>query len=334
LIYKGGNSMRWGIVLLTLLILVGMSSADSESDKVPYEDPSTIEKKNLTFDMQQSVSGTGFFATYRHSSMPDALGEEGLLNSGVEAKNNAHGSGEIDADSLMYAESSYNNRTWINGAYDEEGEIIEEYEETTSVINVNEDHKMTYSTYAVPIGSRYYAAHAVVFNSQLFENTWIKNRNGLNFINNRVEGALGLDLILDASSDATSTSMKLDEDMTQGKAHFAAIQTVGIPRDEESDEESEESEDEESEAEENEEPSILGPAMKAWHNPIFVLDEDYLGTYHIIQNLTMYRTEDEEEKEDAWLPCCYGGFWDMNAADRVGRNAQGVFDCTCFKVLY
>ena len=57
---------------MTLLILVGMSSVGSESDNVPYEDPSTIEEKNLTFDMQQRVRGTGFFATYRHSSMPDA----------------------------------------------------------------------------------------------------------------------------------------------------------------------------------------------------------------------------------------------------------------------
>lgn len=120
--------------------------------------------------------------------------------------------------------------------------------------------------------------------------------------------------------------MKLDEDIMQGKAHFAAIQMVGIPRDKESEEES-------SEAEELEEASVLGPAMKAWHNPIFVLDEDYLGTYHIKKNLTMYSNEEEEEKEDAWLPCCNGGFSDMNAMERAGRSVRGVFDCTCFKVL-
>jgi hypothetical protein len=290
LFYRGGIDLRRGIVLLTLLILVGMSSAGSESGKVPYEDPSTIEKENLTFDMQQSVSGTGFFATYRHSSMPDAIGEEGLLYNGVEAKNNAHGSGEIDANSLIYAESSYNNRTWVNGAYDKDGEIIEDDEEATSIIEIDDDHKMTYGSLALPIGSRYYATHAIVFNSRLFENTWIKNRDGLNFINNRIEGAKGLNIILDASSDGFNTTMKLDEDMTQGKAHFAALQTVGIPRDEESDAGSDQGSDEESdvesgdepvEAEEPEEASVLGPAMKAWHNPIFVLDEDYLGTYYI-----------------------------------------------------
>jgi hypothetical protein len=327
-----------GIVLLTLLILLGMGFAGSESDQVPYADPSTVENKNLTFDMQQSVSGTGFFATYRHSSMPDAIGEEGLLYNGVEAKNNAHGSGEIDANSLIYSESSYNNRTWINGAYDKDGEIIEDDEETTSIIEIDDDHKMSYGSLTLPIGSRYYATHAIVFNSQLFENTWIKNRDGLNFINNRVEGAKGLNIILDASSDGFNTTMKLDEDMTQGKAHFAALQTIGIPRDGVSDEVLDEesdggSEDEHVDAEEPKEASVLGPAMKAWHNPIFVLDEDYLGTYHIKQNLTMYSNEEDEEKEDAWLPCCNGGFSDMNEMDKKGRSVQGVFDCTCFKFL-
>lgn len=325
-------------MLLTLLILVGMSSAGSESDKVPYKDPSTIEEEKITFDMQQRVSGTGFFATYSHSSMPDAIGEEGLLYNGVEAKNNAHGSGEIDANSLMYAESSYNNRTWVNGAYDKDGEIIEDDEEATRIIEIDEDHRMTYGSLALSIGSRYYATHDIVFNSRLFENTWIKNRNGLNFINNRIEGAKGLNIILHASSDSFNNTMKLDEDMTQGKAHFAALQTVGIPRDEESGEESDEesdggSEDEHLGAEEPEEASVLGPAMKAWHNPIFVLDEVYSGTYHIKQNLTMYSYEEEEEKEDAWLPCCNGGFSDMNAGDKTGRSVQGIFDCTCFKFL-
>lgn len=312
-------------MLLSLMILLGMSAAESESNIIPYENPTTIEEKNLTFDMQQNVIGTGFFASYRHSLMPDVLGTQGCLYNGVEAKNTAHGSGEIDADSRMYAESSYNNRTWINGAYDEDGEIIEGEEETTSIIEINEDHKMTYESLKIPIGSRYYASHAIAFNSRLFKNAWIKNRDGLNFINNRIESARSLDLILDLSSDAFNTSIELDEDITQGKAHLAALQTAGIPRDEES----EESEYEGSE-DEGPEPSLLGPAMKAWHSPIFVLDEDYLGTYHIKQNLTLYSSEEEEAKEDAWLPCCNCGFSDMNEMDRMGRSVPDVFDCTCF----
>ena len=75
--------------------------------------------------------------------------------------------------------------------------------------------------------------------------------------------------------------------------------------------------------------SVLGLAMKNWHSPLFVLDEDYAGTYHIKQNLTLYNYELEEMKGDSWLPCCDGGFPSMNAMDNTGRSVQGIFDCTC-----
>jgi hypothetical protein len=306
-------------VLLALMILVGISAADGESNIVPYENPTTTEKKNLTFDMQQNVSGTGFFAAYKRASMPDAVGTEGEFNNGVEASNNAHGSGQIDSESLMYAESSYYNMTWVNGAYDEDGEIIEDDEDAASIITMNEKSKMTYGKSSMPIGTRYYADHAVVFDSRLDESTWIKNRDAMNSISNRIQDAGRLDLTLDASLDTTTTAMKLEEDMTEGRAHFAAIQFAGIPRDEEP--------EDEDEAEE----FVPGAAMKAWHNPDNVLEEDYSGSYHITESLTMKVEDDDSEEEDDWLPCCSGGFFDMNEMDKKGRSVQGVFDCTCFR---
>ncbi len=323
-------------MLLALLAFIGYATSSSESINVPYENPSAIEERNLTFDMQQSVKGTGFFAAYRHSSMPDELGTEGLLCNGVEAKSNAHGSGTIDSGSFMYSESSYLNRSWINGAYDEDGEIIEDLEETTSIVEINEDQKMTYSPYILSVGRGYYQDHALSFDSLLSENIWIKNRDGLNFINNRVQSARRLDMLLYASSDAVNTSMDLDEYMIDGRAHFAAWQASEIPEDEEMEDEGEDMEGEGNEAEGNEaeaeavdEASVLGLAMKNWHSPLFVLDEDYAGTYSIKKNLTLYNYEIEEMKDDAWLPCCNSGFSGMNAMDNAGRSVQGIFDCTC-----
>lgn len=305
------------IILLALIIIIGgLSSAESEI--VPYENPTTAETKNLTFDMQQSVAGTGFFAAYRRTSMPDVLGTEGTFNNGVQAGNNAHASGEVDSKSMIYAESSYYSMTWVNGAYDEDGEIIEDDEDTTSIINMDEDHKITYGKSTMPIGTQYYADHAIVFDSRVNENTWIKNRDALNSINNRIQDALGLELILNSSLDAEKTSMKLEEDMIEGRAHFAGIQISEIPKDDEPEDE-------------DEEVAVLGTAMKAWHSPDFMLEEDYFGSYHIKENLTFNNVEDDEEKEDSWLPCCNGGFFEMNELDKKGRNIQGIFDCTCAK---
>ena len=69
---------------------------------------------------------------------------------------------------------------------------------------------------------------------------------------------------------------------------------------------------------EDEGAAVLATSMKAWHSPDF-------------KNLTFNNVEDDEEMEDSWLPCCNGGFFEMNELDKKGRKVQGVFDCTCAK---
>ncbi|MHB8120388.1 MAG: hypothetical protein ACYDHX_16990 [Methanothrix sp.] len=298
----------------------GEKEEQLEENNAAYDNPTTLEEKNLKFNFEQNVSGTGFFSAYKYAQMPDALGTEGSLFNGVEAKNKAHGSGKIDTDSTIYAESSYTNKTWINGAYDEDEEVIEEEEETTSVIQMKEDSKMTYSPSIMGIGSRYYSNNPVVFNSLLKEEDWIKNRDGLNSLHHLVDQAHGLDKVLDAQSDATNNTMNIEEDLVDGRAHFGVLQLQGIPVDEEPEEDSEEVQ-------------VLGLAMKTWKKPLIELDEDYLGNFHIKKNMNLYTYSEEEEKEDSWLPCCSGGFSDMNYADAKDfKSASGVFDCTCFKV--
>jgi hypothetical protein len=313
--------------LLALFVLIGMTAADNEEEEeqleendAAYDNPTTLEEKNLKFNFEQNVRGTGFFTAYKYAQMPNALGTEGQLFNGVEAKNKAHGSGKIDTDSNIYAESSYTNKTWINGAYDEEGEVIEDEEETTSVIQMKEDSKMTYSPLVMGIGSRYYDLHPIAFNSLLKDEDWIKNRDGLNSLHHVVDQAHGLNKVLDAQSDATNNTMNIEEDLVDGRAHFGVLQLQGIPVDEVPEEGSEVVQ-------------VLGLAMKAWKKPLLEIDEDYIGNFHIKKNMNLYTYSEEEEKEDSWLPCCYGGFSDLNYADaKAFKSARGVFDCTCFIV--
>jgi hypothetical protein len=313
--------------LLALFVLIGMTAADNEEEEeqleendAAYDNPTTLEEKNLKFNFEQNVRGTGFFTAYKYAQMPNALGTEGQQFNGVEAKNKAHGSGKIDTDSNIYAESSYTNKTWINGAYDEEGEVIEDEEETTSVIQMKEDSKMTYSPLVMGIGSRYYDLHPIAFNSLLKDEDWIKNRDGLNSLHHVVDQAHGLNKVLDAQSDATNNTMNIEEDLVDGRAHFGVLQLQGIPVDEVPEEGSEVVQ-------------VLGLAMKAWKKPLLEIDEDYIGNFHIKKNMNLYTYSEEEEKEDSWLPCCYGGFSDLNYADaKAFKSARGVFDCTCFIV--
>jgi hypothetical protein len=314
--------------LVALFALIGMAAAGDEEEEeqleendATYNNPTTLEEKNLKFNFEQNVRGTGFFTAYKYAQVPNALGTEGQQFNGVEAKNKAHGSGKIDTDSNISAESSYTNKTWVNGAYDEDGEVIKDEEETTSVIQMKEDSKMTYSPLVMGIGSRYYDLHPIAFNSLLKDEDWIKNRDGLNSLHHMVDQAHGLNKVLDAQSDATNNTMNIEEDLVDGRAHFGVLQIQGIPVDEESEEESEEVQ-------------VLGLAMKAWKKPLIEIDEDYVGNFHIKKNMNLYTNSEEEEKEDSWLPCCYRGFSDMNYADaKAFKSARGVFDCTCFIVL-
>ncbi len=308
--------------LLALFALICMAVAEQADDNAAYNNPTSIEEKNLIFHLDQKVSGIGFFSTYKYSIMPDVLGTEGRLFNGVEAKNQAHGSGKIDTDSMMYAESSYKNTTWIDGTLDEDGEIIQNKEESTSVVQVKEDGKMTYGPMAMDIGSRYYNLHPVSFNSLLKEDSWIKNRDGLNSLYHRVDNAHGLNIALDAQSDNTNNTMNVDEDLINGRVHFGALQLTGIPVDEVP---------EESDFEES---PVLGLAMKAWQKPSIELDEDYVGSFHIRKNMTLYTYSEEKEKEEDWLPCCSDGWDDMRDYDKIGygKSTKGVFDCTCFDV--
>ena len=291
-----------------------------EENNAAYDNPTTQEQKDLKFDFEQNVSGMGFYASYKYAQMPDATGIEGRQFNGVEAKNKAHGSGKIDADSKMYAESTYTNKTWINGAYDEDGEVIQSEEESTSIVQMKEDSNMVYSPLAMVIGSRYYNVHPVAFNSLLQEEDWIKNRDGLNSLHHMVDLAHGINKVLDAQSDATNNTMNIEEDLVDGRARFGALQLAGIPVDEEPEEGSEEEQ-------------VLGPAMKAWKNPLIEMDENYVGSFHIKKNMTLFTDSDDKETEDSWLPCCSGGFSDLNYEDiNAFKSARGVFDCTCFRV--
>jgi hypothetical protein len=331
------------MLLLALFGLIGMVAAEEDEraqqlEKInsTYDNPTILKEKSLKFIFEQSVSGIGFFNSYKYALMPDVLGTEGRLFNGVESANNAHGSGNIETDSTIYAESSYSNKTWIDGAIDDEGEEIEDEEESTSQIQVKQDSKMAYSPLVMGIGKSYYDQHPVVFNSLLKEEDWMKNRNRFNSLTHSIDQAHGLNKVLDAQADADTNSMNIEEDLVDGRAHFSVLQLEGIPVDEEpEEEESEEEESDEGDSDEDapEEVQVLGLAMKAWKKPLIEVDEDYVGSYHIEKNMTLSTVEEEEEEEDPWLPCCYGGFSDMEEMDaKALKSAKGIFDCTCFRV--
>lgn len=292
--------------------------AASESE---YTDDNNLrfrEERNLTLSLEQNVSGKGYFASYSHSLMPDDLGTPGYLFNGVEAKNRAHGSGSFDMESKTWAESSHYYEEYFSAEYDEDGEPYEDDEDAISTIEMTEDSKMAHSPVKISAASPYYALHPIVIDSLLSEKDEVKNRDCLDSINHRIEAAHSLEKTVDIKLYYDSTTMNVDDNLTDGRVYIGALQLAGIPVDEEPEEEDSE--------------EVLGLAMKNWKSPLSDLDEDYVGTFHIRTNITLGLLAEEEEKEEGWLPCCYEGWNDMLYYDSkyYGKSARGIFDCTCF----
>ncbi|OPY52457.1 MAG: hypothetical protein A4E48_01134 [Methanosaeta sp. PtaU1.Bin060] len=302
------------LVLLVFVALMGATAA--QDDGLLYR-----EEKNMSFDIAQKVSGDGFFAVYRYALMPDILGTEGWLYNGAEAKVKQHGSGSIDVESGFSGESTYTNTSDLNADPEDLERYLGEHrieeldlyeEESSATINVKEDGAMTYSPTAMAVGSRYYAQHPLAFNSLLGDETTIKNRDGYNSMGFKVEGAHALDKQLEATTDLTDTSLKVEGDVTEGKASLRAVQYARSPKDDEDDE-------------------IAGTATKDWKQPVAIFEQDYIGTYHIKHNMTMSRSEDEKTYVDAWLPCCFSGYLTVPPRYQLGDNVKKMFDCSCFK---
>jgi microcystin degradation protein MlrC len=137
-------------------------------------------KSNVTLDMKQSVNGEGYFVTYKHARMPNTMGN--AASTGVEILDYGHGSGNINLNSVMLAQSS--NRS--------EGDVKDaamDYQEALSCIQLKENNSIAYSPVSIGMGVGYYAADGLNYNSSLKDKTWLKNRDGSATMNHEVEYA-------------------------------------------------------------------------------------------------------------------------------------------------
>ena len=245
----------------------------------------------------------------------------------VAVKNYAHGSGSINNEAVL---TYYDMDQKTHNVYTDYNDIKE------NCIQFKETNSMVYAPMRIAVGTGYYAANPVDYSSLLKERTWVKNYRAGTSMLHEVEYAHALDKDLNVLAKESfnvtydpevigfaTTQMNVNEDMTDGKAHigvlqaannFATMNALGADKD-----------------------SVIGgedvPNLKsALQNPAIEIDEDYWGTYHIEKNMTLEVPYHLIQKGDDWLPCCTGGFADMNYLDKKPfKSATGIFDCTCFK---
>ncbi len=277
------------LAILALSFLVGMAAAASYHG-LDYDgtvpDLEVKHSRNITFDFEQSVQGSGYFMTYRYIQLdsPDSGGQKGPMY-----KDYAHGSGTIDNEITICAEDIeyYNDdgcwETW----------------EAYSCISAREDNSMVYSPMTMAIGNGYYARNPVRYDSLLKEKTCIKNYRPVTSMHHQVEYAKAVDKEIDVLvkdkqyyygdpvyQGVGYTTMKINEDVTDGMVHIGVLQ--GEPN----------------------HMNFTGynvPETSAWRNPMIEIDEDYVGTFHIEKNMTLEVPYKDVIEESDWLTCCFGG---------------------------
>ncbi|MEI8003150.1 MAG: hypothetical protein WCG94_02320 [Methanothrix sp.] len=241
-------------------------------------------------------------------------------------KNYAHGSGSLNSEALL-TYSNLNRST--HNAYSDYNDFDE------NCIQFNEDVAMVYAPMRIAVGTGYYAANPLDYSSLLKEKTWVKNYRAGTSMHHEVEYAHALDKELNVvvkdkrnftydpvTEGVGYTSMTINEDVTDGKAHIGVLQANSNFA------------NALSASSDLSDPLVANMKNSAWRNPSIEIDEDYWGTYHIEKNMTLEVPYYKKTSTDDWLPCCFGGYLTMPTSylgDAKLKSAKGVFDCTCYK---
>ena len=313
------NSMFMVSFALVLVALIGGSVAVTPSASLVG--PGSYEEKNITFTFEQSVQNSGYHMTYLSARAGN-----------VAVKNYAHGSGSLKSDAtLTYQRLNKQNHPLYSDFNDF----------TQNCIQFKEDVSMAYAPMRMTVGNGYYGANSLDYSSLLKEKTWVKNYRAGTSMHHEVEYAHALDKVLEINAKDNfnytydpvwegngNTQMKINEDVTDGKAHVGVLQSN-------TDYAGKLAKDGKTPLSDFTSLKGLGSGLlsTAMKNPSIEIDEDYWGTSHIEKNMILDVPYYKKTSSDDWLPCCSGGYLTMPASyigDAKLKSAKGIFDCTCF----
>ena len=260
-----------------------------------------VVDKNVSFSLEQNVQGYGYYMTYKYAKMGNS-----------EFKDYAHGSGSLDNEAVLAAYTATHQYHMWNADWNDANMSCIQYKETTHAV---------YAPTRIAVGTGYYAANPLNYDSLIKEKTWVKNRLAGSEMQNEVEYAHKLDKDLSITEkDFTNltydplyksnsvTQMKITEDVGEGKIHIGVLQAnadsaVRVPN------------------------TLNSAPSSAWKNPAIEIDEDYWGTYHVEKNMTLSVPYSRVAPVYDWLPCsCNEGWNDMTIHDQRYHSAKGFFD--------
>lgn len=270
------------------------------------QDPLESKLKGVIFNYEDNIAGNGNFASYNKIISEGPHSDARLTSrlADVYLQKLSHGSGSIERESLITSTELTRTEASPN--------MIYAYGLTAALDN----NSMVYGSQTISIGSGYYAAHPVKFNSLLGDRTQIKNyasKTSMGYEINYAH-AINRDLVASAEDDyydncisrsLTKSLVNLNGNIISGTANIKMLQ--GGSR----------------------------KSKSAWSKPAIDVDQVYTGTFDLAIEMNLTVPVYKEIREESWLPCCSGGWIDMMYYDKkgFGASAEGIFDCTCLKGL-
>jgi hypothetical protein len=300
---------RIGAVLLMLLISAGLACAAGE----PAMNPNGYYIEN-THEFQQDVSGEGYVMVYQY-----------VNTNNLSLKNYMHGSGNMDSATLINSAQKASKSVDFFPAEikDSKGKTVYLSDPGTlytnknydSVIGFTEQNEMVQAPMGFIYGTGWYASHPVEYNSLLKERTDARNYQAGAQMLHQIEYARGFRKDIGVTLNCTGpivkakgagiTEMRIEEDVTQGTVHVGATLT---------------------------QLDKMGKGAKTnggVKNPLILIDENYIGSFKIKKSMKINAQKSEVKEISDWLPCCFGGYFDMTDYDRKWLNEDGIFDCNC-----
>ncbi len=285
---------------------------------------------------------------YKHEMTDDVTGEGYASEYKKVNTNNLslfeyfHGSGSIDMADILNSEqkTTHSNTFWV---YDFDKKTGYDFREkiggANSVITYTRQYDSTQSPASFAWGTGYYAAHPIGFNSLLKDKTVAKSYQEGASMHREIEYARAVhgDIAVDINCTGPATdkadgkgliSMRIDDDVTQGKLHVGEL--LANP-----------SLIKTKYAEQyklNSTGHIISTTdlfrfghFEAWKDPIIEVDSDYIGNFKVQKTMKLEITKSKPSWAEDWLPCCHGGFFDMLSYnfDKQYAGQKGIFDCTC-----
>lgn len=195
-----------------------------------------------------------------------------------------------------------------------------------SSLQLNDSRNISQAPVVMNIGSGYYSARPISYDSPIGSETWIKDTSAAASMIHEVNYAQGVDGSIELSAkegsyyqdgyyqddyysqNTSSIQMKIDEDVTEGMVHIGVLQGNGDSS--------------------KRSGSGYGSDMMAdaWKNPSLELEEDYIGTYHIKKNMTITTSQSDVRRGDYWLDCCGGGYFNTEYYPIRLTSADEVFN--------